>query len=174
MAGGGRSTVDDPDGFREFVHAHSPQLLRTAWLITRDWHDAEDLVQTALAKTLPRWEKLTRHDNPQLYIRKVMVNTFLSWRRRRSSTEMVLEKLPDSPTADQFDGSDLHALVLTAVRNLPPRRRAIVALRFFDDLTYADTATALGCHIGTVKSQTARALRQLRTDPDLTTLGAGG
>jgi RNA polymerase sigma-70 factor (sigma-E family) len=166
--------VDDPDGFREFVHARSPQLLRTAWLLTGDWQHAEDLVQTALAKTLPRWTKLTRRDNPELYVRKVMLTTFLSWRRRRASTEIIVENVPDSPATDQFDRADTRALVVTAVRNLPPRQRAVVALRFFDDLTEADTAAVLGCQIGTVKSHTARAMRQLRTNPDLTTLDAGG
>jgi len=98
----------------------------------------------------------------------------LSWRRRRASTEIIVEKVPDSAATDQLDHADTHALLLSAVRNLPPRQRAVVALRFFNDLTETDTAAVLGCHIGTVKSHTARAMRQLRADPDLTTLHAGG
>ena len=79
----------EPDGFREFVEARSSALLRSGWLLTGDWPSAEDLVQTALAATWPRWTSLTRQDAPEVYVRKIMVNTFLRWRRRRWTGEIA-------------------------------------------------------------------------------------
>lgn len=164
--------MDDPDGFRDFVHSSSPQLLRTAWLLTGDWHRAEDLVQAALVKALPRWDRLTRRDKPDLYVRKIILNSYLSWRRRRASTEIILDLIPDLPAPDNRD-VDLHADVIAAVRTLPPRQRAVIALRYFDDLAETDTATVLGCSVGTVKSHTARALTALRANPTLTAMQLG-
>lgn len=156
--------MGEPAGFREFVATRSRSLLRTGWLLTGDWHTAQDLVQTALAKTWPRWEGLTRRDQPELYVRRVMVNTYATWWRRRWRGEVPAEALPDSPTVhDDFAQVDLRHAVRAALAGLPRRQRAVVVLRYFDDLTEPQTAQVLGCSVGTVKSQTAKALAKLRT-----------
>ncbi|WP_380283129.1 SigE family RNA polymerase sigma factor [Kitasatospora purpeofusca] len=150
-----------PD-FEEFVAARSPRLLRMAWLLTGDPHLAEDLLQTALAKVWPRWEQISI-DRPEAYVRRVLVNSHVSWWRRRWHGELPHEQLPEPPTvADPFDDVVLGQVVAAAVRALPARQRAVVVLRFFEDLSVEDTAEALGCTTGTVKSQTHRALKALR------------
>jgi DNA-directed RNA polymerase specialized sigma24 family protein len=85
----------EPDGFRDFVEARSPALLRSGWLLTGDWPAAEDLVQTALAAAWPRWDSLRRQDAPEAYVRKIMVNTFLRWRKRRWNGEVATGRLPE-------------------------------------------------------------------------------
>src|ERR1700745_109110 len=85
----------EPDGFRDFVAAQSPELLRSGWLLTGAWTSAEDLVQTALAAAWPRWSSLRRQDAPELYVRKIMVNTFLRWRTRRWKGEVATGRLPE-------------------------------------------------------------------------------
>src|ERR1700683_2802238 len=86
----------EPDGFRDFVEARSPALLRSGWLLTGDWPAAEDLVQTALAAAWPRWDSLRRPDAPEAYVRKIMVNTFLRWRKRRWNGEVATGRLPET------------------------------------------------------------------------------
>jgi len=130
--------VDDrpsePDGFREFVEARSSALLRSGWLLTGDWPSAEDLVQTALAAAWPRWASLTRQDAPELYVRKIMVNTFLRWRRRRWNGEVATGRLPDMQAyGDAFAQIDARQALIAALDRLPPRQRAVVVLRYFAD-----------------------------------------
>ncbi len=162
---------EPPNGFRDFVAARSPALVRSAWLLTGDEALAQDLVQTALAKTWERWERVERQDAPEGYVRRVMVSTFLSWRRRRWHGEVAVAAVPDRPlTADAFAEADTRRAVQSALRELPPRQRAVVVLRYFDDLTEAQTAELLGCAVGTVKSQAAKALAKLRNSAAL--LGA--
>lgn len=160
--------VQEPDGFREFVAARSPALVRSAWLLTGNEAEAQDLVQAALAKTWVRWPRLARQDAPEAYVRRVMVSTFLSWTRRRSRGELAVAALPErSDPRDPFAEADVRRAVRAALRTLPPRQRAVVALRYVDDLTEAQTAEALGCSVGTVKSQCAKALARLRGSPAL-------
>lgn len=155
--------MHEPDGFRDFVVARSPALVRSAWLLTGDQGEAEDLVQTALAKTWQRWPRVVRQDAPEAYVRRVMLTTFLSWTRRRSRRELPSDVVPDQAgPADAFAVADLREAVRTALRSLPPRQRAVVVLRFFDDLTEAQAADVLDCSVGTVKSQTSKALAKLR------------
>ncbi|MFJ8431598.1 SigE family RNA polymerase sigma factor [Kitasatospora sp. NPDC094019] len=150
-----------PD-FEEFVAARSPRLLRMAWLLTGDPYLAEDLLQTALAKVWPRWEQVAI-DRPEAYVRRVLVNSHVSWWRRRWQGELPHDRLPEPPTvADPFEEVVTSQVVAAAVRALPARQRAVVVLRFFEDLSVEDTAEALGCSTGTVKSQTHRALQSLR------------
>src|SRR6516162_10451945 len=92
----------EPDGFRDFVEARSSALLRSGWLLTGDWPSAEDLVQTALAAAWPRWDTLTRQDAPEVYVRKIMVNTFLRWRQRRWNGEIATGRLPETQAYDAF------------------------------------------------------------------------
>lgn len=155
--------MDEPEGFRAFVAARSAALVRSAWLLTGDEGEAQDLVQAALAKTWSRWSRVVRKDAPEAYVRRVMLSTFLTWRRRRWRSEVSVAAVPERANpVDVFADADVRRLVQVALRGLPPRQRAVVVLRFFDDLTEAQTAQLLGCSVGTVKSQTAKALAKLR------------
>lgn len=161
----------EPDGFRDFVVARSPALVRSAWLLTGNEATAQDLVQTALAKTWTRWAGVVRQDAPEAYVRRVMVSTYLTWNRRRWLGELAVGSVPDRTEArDVYADADLRRSVAEALRALPRRQRAVVVLRFFDDLTEAQAADALGCSVGTVKSQTSKALVRLRTCPQIQAL----
>jgi RNA polymerase sigma-70 factor (sigma-E family) len=156
--------VHEPDGFRDFVAARSGALVRSAFLLTGDQGEAEDLVQAALAKAWMRWGRILRQDAPEAYVRRIMLSTFLTWRRRRWRGEVLVADVPEQPDRrDNFTDVDRRSAVLAALRELPPRQRAVVVLRYFDDLTETQTAEAMGCSMGTVKSQSAKALARLRT-----------
>lgn len=165
--------MDAEDDFRQFVVTRQRLLLRTAWLLTGDWQGAEDLVQTALVRAWPHWRRVGGGPGADAYVRKIMVNTSLDWRRRRWHGEIPTERLPDHAAPGSPD-ADVQQVLLAALRDLPPRQRAVVVLRFFDDLTEAGTAAALGCSVGTVKSQTFKALAALRRHPRLADLELEG
>jgi RNA polymerase sigma-70 factor (sigma-E family) len=163
----------EPEGFRHFVVARSPALVRSAWLLTGDTATAEDLVQTALAKVWSRWSQVNRQDAPEGYVRRVMMSTFLTWNRRRWKTEIAFGEVPDTAAAsDELHAVELRASVAQALRELPRRQRAVVVLRYFEDLTEAQVAQALRVSVGTVKSQNAKAIKQLRAHPQLAALFA--
>ena len=165
----------EPDGFREFVQARSSALLRSGWLLTGDWPSAEDLVQTALAAAWPRWGTLHRQDAPELYVRKIMVNTFLRWRQRHWNGEIATGRLPELQAyGDVFAQIDARQALVAALDRLPARQRAVVVLRYFADQSESQTAEAMGCSVGTVKAHAARALARLRDAPGLTELMTGG
>lgn len=148
--------------FSELVEAAWPGLYRTAYLLLGEHHLAEDLVQTALAKTYAAWDKVREPAAASGYARVVLANTAASWFRKRSwRNERPSAELPDSVIA--ADHSDRPA-VMDALRSLPPRMRAVVVLRYFDDLSVRDVADALGISEGTVKSQTSHALDRLRVE----------
>jgi RNA polymerase sigma-70 factor (sigma-E family) len=151
--------------FAEFVASRQRALLRSAWLLTGDWATAEDLVQTALVRAWPHWRRLPDGEAAEAYVRRVMHNTFNSWWRRRWRGETPTADLPD--TASPENDPDVRTALVAALRRLPRRQRAVVVLRYFDDLTEARAADALGCSVGTVKSQTSKALATLRRDPRL-------
>ena len=152
----------EPEGFREFVAARSPALLRTAWMLTGDTHLAEDLLQTALARTWPHWSRL-RDGQPEAYVRRVMVRLTGSWRRRRWRGETPTAAVPETATSgDTFTPVDERAVLLAALGGLPARQRQVVVLRYYDDLSERQVADLLGCSIGAVKSQAARGLAKLR------------
>jgi RNA polymerase sigma-70 factor (sigma-E family) len=158
--------MPEPDGFRDFVTGRSGSLLRFAWVLTGDWHAAEDLVQTALVRTWPRWSSIRRSDDPEVYVRRVIVNAHTSWLRRRSSSELPAAETGDRPaTGDAYADVDAHECLRRALLRLPPRQRAVVALRFLDDLPEGRVAAILGCSVGTVKSQAAKAIAKLRDEP---------
>lgn len=164
----GGQPVTDSDGFHDFVARRSAPLLRSAWLLTGDEASAQDLVQTALAKTWVRWAQVVRKDEPSAYVRRVMTSTFLTWRRRRWRGEIPMATTPDAADAgDETDCHDLRQCVRVALQELPAGQRAVVVLRYFDDLSEAQAAAALGCTVGTVKSQTSRALVRLRASAAL-------
>ncbi|MFE4059758.1 SigE family RNA polymerase sigma factor [Streptomyces sp. NPDC059096] len=155
--------MDPGDGdFEAFVTARGPRLLRVAWLLTGDAHLAEDLLQSTLAKVWPKWSRIAG-GQPEAYVRKAMVHLHASWWRRRWRGELPYGELPDAAAPfDPYAKVDLEQSLATAVRSLPVRQRAVVVLRYFEDLSVEDTAAALGCSTGTVKSQSSRALRALR------------
>lgn len=155
------------EDFREFVAARQRGLLRTAWLLTGDWTAAEDLVQTALMRAWPHWRRLAGQGAAERYVRRIMVNSFNSGWRRRWRRETPTSDLPHGHAPDAYGAVDLRQSLAAAVRALPPRQRAVVALRFFDDLTEAQIADVMGVAVGTVKSQTSKALASLRTNPAL-------
>jgi RNA polymerase sigma-70 factor (sigma-E family) len=155
----------EPDGFRDFVVARSPALLRTGRLITGQESTAQDLLQTALLKTWGRWDHVER-DNAEAYVRRVMVTTYLTWRRRRWSGEQPVAELPESEVSgDAFAEVDLSDALCHALKTLTPKQRTVIVLRYFDDLSEVATAQVLNCSVGTVKSQTSKALRNLRQGP---------
>ncbi|QXE35717.1 MULTISPECIES: SigE family RNA polymerase sigma factor [Streptomyces] len=155
--------MDPGEGdFEAFVAARGPRLLRVAWLLTGDAHLAEDLLQSALAKVWPKWPRIAG-DRPEAYVRTVLVHLHASWWRRRWRGELPYGEVPDAAgTADPYAHVDLEQSLAAAVRALPVRQRAVVVLRYFEDLSVEDTAATLGCSPGTVKSQSARALSALR------------
>lgn len=150
------------DTFRPFVEAQWMPLVRTAYLIVGDRGRAEDLVQSVLEKVHRNWRRVQRMDAPDAYARKALVNTAISWRRRRRVPEVPL-LAHDGPAADAYARIDQRQEVVAALRSLPPRMRAVLVLRYFEDRTEAEISELLGCSPGTVKSQAARGLDRLRT-----------
>lgn len=148
--------------FVELVHAAWPSLYRTAVLLVREHALAEDLVQTALARTYSHWHRIRDTGAAQAYARRAMVNATTSMFRRRSfRSERPTGQMPEPPAREPDPAERLD--VLAALAQLPPRQRAVVVLRFYEDLSVAETAQALGISDGTVKSQTSDALRRLRS-----------
>lgn len=155
-----RDTLEEE--FREFVAARSAALLRTAYLLAGDWGTAEDLLQTALTKTYLAWKRLGEIEAVEPYARRVLVNTATSWWRRRWHGERPTEVLPERAAPDQIEQQLERDALWRHVRALPVRQRAVLVLRFYEDLTETQTAAMLNIAPGTVKSQTARALNTLR------------
>ncbi|MGQ5260498.1 SigE family RNA polymerase sigma factor [Micromonospora sp. ZYX-F-536] len=158
--------------FREFVAARSAALLRTAYLLAGDWATAEDLLQTALTKTYLAWKRLGGIEAVEPYARRVMVNTSTSWWRRRWHGERPTEVLPERAGVDEIQQQLDRDLLWRHLRELPNRQRAVLVLRYYEDMSEAQTAAMLDISPGTVKSQASRALSTLRrrmgTDaPDL-------
>ncbi len=148
--------------FRDFVAARSAALLRTAYLLAGDWATAEDLVQITLTKTYLAWRRLGSIEAVEPYARRVLVNTSTSWWRRRWHGERPTDVLPDRPAPDRLDESLERDALWRHVKRLPTGQRAVLVLRFYEDLSEAETARLLGVSVGTVKSQCARALAALR------------
>ena len=150
------------EDFRSYVAGRSAALLRTAYLLTGDRADAEDLLQTALAKTYLSWDRIRDREAVDGYVRRVMVNTQTSWWRRRKVDEHPTDVLPErSGGRDATADADLHDALWTALSTLPKRQRAMVVLRYYEDLSEAEIAEVLGCSRGTVKSTASRALAAL-------------
>jgi RNA polymerase sigma-70 factor (sigma-E family) len=157
--------VDPYRGFEEFVHTRTGALSRSAYLLTADHHLAEDLLQIALSRVATRWARL--HDgNPDAYARRIMVNELTSWRRRRKYHERpARDVLPDKAETESTDLASSvirRVVVIQALARLSPGQRAVLVLRFYEDLSEADVASILRCAVGTVKSRTHSALARLR------------
>ncbi|MGR6317067.1 SigE family RNA polymerase sigma factor [Micromonospora soli] len=148
--------------FREFVAARSGALLRTAYLLAGDWATAEDLLQTALTKTYLAWKRLGGIEAIEPYARRVLVNTSTSWWRRRWHGERPTDVLPERAGVDEIEQQLDRDLLWRHLQALPARQRAVLVLRFYEDMSEAQTAALLEISPGTVKSQTSRALNTLR------------
>jgi len=148
--------------FSEYVTLRWPPMLRTARLLTGEQALAEDLVQTALEKCFAAWPRLRAYEAADAYVRRTIVNTYLSWRRKRAWSEVPRDRFDDHPTADVADVVPQRSVLMDALAELAPRQRAAIVLRYYEDLSVQQTAELLGCSIGTVKSQTSDALARLR------------
>jgi RNA polymerase sigma-70 factor (sigma-E family) len=151
-----RSTQD----FEEFAKARTPQLYRSAWLLAGEHHLAEDLVQETLAKLYRAWRRVEQVDNPAAYAQTVLARTYISQRRRRSSTERPVERTPDR--ADQVGDHELRLSLLQAMAELSPLDRAVLVLRYFEDRSTEQVARDLGKNTGAIRTRTSRALVRLR------------
>jgi RNA polymerase sigma-70 factor (sigma-E family) len=152
----------DEQDFHEFVVAASPDLSRLARMLAADSHAGEDLLQATLLKTWSAWPRVRRADNPNAYVRRVMVNAAAKAGRRRWRGEIPTHVIPDSPTADSTKDVDDRRVLVRAVRELPPRQRAAIVLRYFLDLGDEEVAETLDCSVATVRSQISRALATMR------------
>jgi len=146
--------------FAEFAAAASPRLRRMAFLLCGDWHTAEDLVQTTLAKVFVSWRKISRQDTEHAYAARTLVNTYLADKRLKRNEEILTSELPERPVC--LPSPETRIVVVNALATLPPKSRAVVVLRYWADLSVDQVATILGCSPGNVKSQSARALSKLR------------
>lgn len=151
------------DEFEEFARARAAQLYRSAWLLCGSHHQAEDLVQETLAKVYAKWHRpFGRIDNPAAYAQTALTRTFLSARRRRSSDEKMFGSVPDQPTADPADGSDVRLSLLNVLGELPAQDRSVLILRYFEDLSVEEVATRMGLSAGAVRNRAMRALERVR------------
>jgi RNA polymerase sigma-70 factor (sigma-E family) len=153
--------VDRTEEFTEFVVAHGHRLRWTAFLLCGDWHTAQDLTQTTLAKVFLAWRRI-RHDAVPAYAHRTLVNSYLGTKRKRSGTELPVAVLRERPVPVQ--ATELRLVLLQALATLTPKARAVVVLRYWEDLSIDQVAEVLGCSAGTVKSQTSRALDKLRAE----------
>jgi RNA polymerase sigma-70 factor (sigma-E family) len=155
--------MSDRDGaFAEYFAARSGAMRATAYLLCGDWHRAEDLVQAAFTKLYVNWHRVGRHDALDPYVRRIVIRTFIDdgrrgwWRRERPQETPVDGPLPEASADDRVD-------LVRALAAVPPRQRAVLVLRYWEDMSVEDVAAALHCSPGTVKSQAARGLDALRS-----------
>jgi len=153
--------------FSEFAHSRWPHLVRLGYGLTGDRGLAEDLAQTTLASAYASWARVRRADSPDAYLRKILINAHRGGRRKRRVAEDLRPIAPEVAMTDPAGRRDDQAAVLAALAELPPKQREVVLLRFWLDLTEIQAAESLGCSIGNVKSQTARALAKLKVSAEL-------
>jgi RNA polymerase sigma-70 factor (sigma-E family) len=153
-----------PSDFRSFAGTRARRLHQVAYLLCGDWHLANDVVQETLAKAFRHWRRIQRADNPDAYVRRMLINeVHRHWRRRRDVTASAEVLDWRAPGPDPSDAVIRRADLLRALQRLPERQRATVVLRYLEGMSERETAKALGCSEGTVKSQAFRALAALRT-----------
>lgn len=154
--------TDRDADFTAYLQARQGSLLRTAYLLTGDQHQAEDLVQTAFAKLYLAWDRVNDRESVDAYVRRILVNEHNSlWRRAWKRNERPTDELPETAVVDSYDDGTGAAL-WASVQTLPRKARAVLVLRYYEQLSEAETADVLGISVGTVKSQTSRALAALR------------
>lgn len=169
----------DSAAFADFAAARAGALYRAAYLMVGDHALAEDLVQEALTKTYVAWRRLHDRANAEAYARKAITTTAITWWRRRAWHEKPRDDVPEVAVDDHSDGVTEHDAMWSELQALPPRQRAAIVLRYYEDLTERETAEAMGCSIGTVKSQVFTGLEKLRARlgptavPVTTELGVG-
>ncbi|MCT9076871.1 SigE family RNA polymerase sigma factor [Streptomyces fulvoviolaceus] len=160
--------AEQEDRFQEFVRARWSHLVRTAYLLTGDAHHAEDLTQTALAKAYRSWRRVSRSDSPEAYVRRMLVTCNSDRFRKRRVTESLTAAPPETAGRDEaVSRVDERGVLLGALAQLPPKQRAVVVMRYWEDLSEAEVAEVLGCSPGTVKSQASKGLAKLRMYPGL-------
>ena len=169
MSAGPAGTADEE--FREFMGGRWPAMVRLAYGLTGDLGHAEDVAQAAFARAYASWGRVTRAGDPDAYLRRMVVNENRRRFRRQRVAEDLPGTLPDQGIADTADASDQRAALLAALGRLGPRQRAVIVLRFWMDMSEAETAHVLGCTVGTVKSQASRALAALRRDDAVLDIG---
>jgi RNA polymerase sigma-70 factor (sigma-E family) len=152
----------DPQAFADFVAARSGALHRAAYLMVGDAQLAQDLVQEALTKTYVAWPRLRDPGKAEAYTRKAITTTAIGWFRRMSWSERVVDALPEPAQAGREGDVEQRAWLWKALQELPVRQRAAIVLRYYEDLTEVQTAEAMGCAVGTVKSQVSAGLKKLR------------
>jgi RNA polymerase sigma-70 factor (sigma-E family) len=159
----GQSGLD----FEAFAAARWSRLVRTAYLLTGDHHEAEDLVQSTLAKVFPGWATISRLDEPDAYVHRALINNNRSRYRRSRVRQLLTARLPEPVQEDGGRTVEQRSLLIQALAGLPPKQRAVVVLRYWEDLSEQQVAEVLGCSPGNVKSQASRGLRKLRGHPAL-------
>lgn len=157
----------EEERFREFVAIRWPGLLRMAYGLSADRGAAEDLAQATLARVYASWSRVRRADNQDAYLYRILCNTYKDGFRKRRVAEVQAESVPDEAHPDPAERVESRVVVMAAVNELPPKQRLVLLLRYFADLSEAQTAEAMGVSVGTVKSQTSRAIERLRTSPHL-------
>jgi len=169
--------TDRDADFTAYLQARQGRLLRTAYLLTGDQSEAEDLLQTSLAKLYLAWDRVHDRESIDAYVRRIMVNEHNSlWRRAWRRREQPTDQVPEPPTAPTSYDDGVSAALWATVQTLPRKARAVLVLRYYEELTEAETAEVLGIAVGTVKSQTSRALATLRdrvADDQTIDLGEG-
>lgn len=168
---GDRKQARDEE-FQRFVIGRWPRLMRTAFLLTGEQHAAEDLVQTTLEQVYVAWRRVGAADDPEAYVRRVMINAHARKHRRRLKEFLapkddsgLTHELPDH--GDRIAQADDRSALLTALVQLPPRQREAVVLRYWEDLSESQAAEAMGCSVGAVKSNAAKGIAKLRAIPGL-------
>ncbi|MBD0837300.1 SigE family RNA polymerase sigma factor [Streptomyces sp. TRM68416] len=168
----GERTRARDEEFQHFVTGRWPRLMRTAFLLTGEQHAAEDLVQSTLEQVYVAWRKVGAADEPDAYVRRVMINAHARKHRRRLKEFLapkddsgLVREVADA--GDRIAQADDRGVLLTALAQLPPRQREAVVLRYWEDLTEAQAAEAMGCSVGTVKSNAAKGIAKLRAIPGL-------
>jgi RNA polymerase sigma-70 factor (sigma-E family) len=156
-----RRHVTVEEEFVEFAEASAARLRRAAFLLCGDWHEAQDLTQTTLAKVFVSWRKISRTDAVHAYALRTLVNTYLADKRRKRHQEILTSELPEHLA--EPPGPETRIVVVNALAALPPGGRAVLVLRYWADLSVDQAAAVLGCSPGNVKSQTARSLEKLRS-----------
>jgi len=160
-------TGAEDEEFREFMASRWPGLVRLGYGLTGDRGLAEDLAQSALAKAYASWARVRRADDPDAYVRRILINANNNRFRKRRVAEHSADYLPETGVADAADSLGQRSVLIAALMELPPKQGAVVVLRYWEDLPETQVASIMGCSVGTVKSQASRALARLRTSAQL-------